>query len=76
MLRLFWHYVLTQAGRSIRLDQIWRKLLTQSYSLYEEQQIYLNLWSVDILSIMAEQVGQPDVQVGCLLGFVKLWRIF
>ena len=36
--------------------------------LYEEQQIYLNLWSVDILNISDEQVNQPDMQVGCLLG--------
>ena len=33
-------------------------------SLSEELQIYLNLWSVDILSISAEQVSQPDMQVG------------
>ena len=32
--------------------------------LYGEQQIYLNLWSVDILSISAEQVSQPNMQVG------------
>ena len=38
-------------------------------SLYEEQQIYLYLWSVDILCISAEQVRQPDMQVGCVLGF-------
>ena len=40
------------------------------------QQIYLNLWSVDILSISAEQVSQPDMQVGSLLGFGKLLLIF
>ena len=43
--------------------------------LYGEQQIYLNLWSVDILSISDKQVSQPDMPVG-LLGFVKLLRIF
>ena len=37
--------------------------------LVAEQQIDLNLWSVDILSISAEQVSQPDMQVGCILGF-------
>ena len=35
------------------------------------------LWSVDILSISAEQVSQPDIiPVGCLLGFGKLMRLF
>ena len=38
--------------------------------------MYLNLWSVDILSISAQQLGQPDMPVGCLLGFGKLLRIF
>ena len=27
---------------------------------------------IDILSISAEQVSQPDMQVGCLLGFSKV----
>ena len=36
--------------------------------LYGEQQIYLNLCGVDILSISAKQVNLPDMQVGCLLG--------
>ena len=45
--------------------------------LYGEQQIYLNLWrvdilSVDILSILAEQVSQTDMPVGCLLGVPKV----
>ena len=34
--------------------------------------IYLKLWSVDILSISAEQVSQSDMQVGCLLRFERL----
>ena len=37
---------------------------------------YLKLWSVDILSISAEQVSQPAMQVGCLLRFERLLRIF
>ena len=36
--------------------------------LYGIQIIYLNLWSVDILNILAEQVSQPDMQAGFLLG--------
>ena len=32
--------------------------MNQSKFLYKEQQIYLNLWSVDILSISDEQVNQ------------------
>ena len=42
---------------------------TKTLYLYEEQQINLNLWSVDILSILAGQASQPDMPVGCLLGF-------
>ena len=63
---MFWHYVIAhKAG------------LDMEKALYEEQQIYLNLWRVDILSISAEQVIQPDsMQVGYLLGFGKLLRIF
>ena len=34
--------------------------------------MYLNLWGVDILSVLAEQVSQPDLQVGCILGFGKV----
>ena len=45
-----------------------RKLLAESWFLYEEQQNYLNLRGVDILSISAEQVSQPNMQVGSLLG--------
>ena len=37
-----------------------------------EEQIYFNLWKVDILRILAGQASQPDMQVGCLLGFGKL----
>ena len=48
MLKLFWHYV-------------W--VLAQRLFLYEKQQIYLSFWSVDILSISAEQVSQSDMQV-------------
>ena len=44
--------------------------------IYDEQHIYLNLWSVDILSISDEQVSQPDMQIGCLLGLGKLLCIF
>ena len=32
----------------------------------------MNLWSVDILSISAEQVSEPDMKVDCHLGFGKL----
>ena len=42
----------------------------------QKKQIYLNLWSVDILSISAERVSQSDMPVSCLLGFRKLLRIF
>ena len=52
------------------------KALDPVLFFYEEQQIYLNLWSVAILSISAEQVSRPDMQAGCRLGFVKLLRIF
>ena len=48
------------------------KGLTQCLFLYGEQQIYFNLWSVDILGLLS----QPDMQVGCLLGFGKLLCIF
>ena len=74
MLKLFGHYVWAQAEHSKRLDQLQRKLLTQSWFLYtENNKINLNLWSVDILNISVEQVSQPDdiIQVGCLLGFGK-----
>ena len=50
MLRLFWHYVFAQAGRSI------------------VERRYFEHFS--------EQVNQPDMQVGFLLGFGKLLRIF
>ena len=46
-----------------------RKLLAESWFSYEEQQNDLNLWGVDILSISAEQVSQPNMHVGSLLGF-------
>ena len=39
------------------------ELLTQSWFLYGEQQIYLTLWSIDIFRITAEQVSQPNMQV-------------
>ena len=70
---MFGHYVCAQ---SIRLGQIQGKLLAQSWFVYGEQQIYLNLWSVDILNISNEKVSQPDMQVGCLLWFEKLLWIF
>ena len=50
------------------------KALDPVLDLGREQQIYLNLWSIDILSISA--LSQPDMQVGCLLGFEKLLYIF
>ena len=40
------------------------KALDPEFVLYGEQQIYFNLWCVDILSISAEQVIRPDMQVG------------
>ena len=49
-------------------------LLTNSQFLYEEQQISLNLWSVDMLSMSDEQVSQPEV--GSLLWFGKLLCIY
>ena len=49
-------------------------LLTHSLFQYEEQQIYLNLWSEDILSISDEPVSQPDTQIVCL-GFGKLLQV-
>ena len=64
-------------GTGIRLGPIERKLLTHSCFLYWEQQIYLNLWSVDILSIIAaEQISLPDLQIACLLRFEKLYADF
>ena len=62
---------LHKAGPDIEkaLDQV-------LFLLYGEQHIYLNLLSVDILSISAEQESQPDIQVGCLLWFGKLLSIF
>ena len=69
MLKLFRHFVLAQTGRSIILGQIIKKILGPVLVLYEEQHIYLNLWSVDILSNSDEQVSQSDMQVDCLLGF-------
>ena len=50
MLKLFGHYIWTQVG------------LNQSWFLIQ-QQIYMNLWSVDILSNSAKQVSQPDMPV-------------
>ena len=44
--------------------------------LYGEQEIYLNLWSVDILNISTGRVGQPDLQISCLLWLGKLLCIF
>ena len=38
--------------------------------------LYLNLWSVDILSILAEEVSLPDMQAGCVLGFGKYCASF
>ena len=37
---------------------------------------YVLAQSVDILNISAKQVSKPDMQVGCLLGFGKLFNIF
>ena len=45
-------------------------------ALYGEQQIYLNVWSVDILSISVEQVSQSNMQFDCILWFAKLLYIF
>ena len=53
MLKLFRHYVWAQfnkAGPDIE------KALDPVFVFIREQQIYLNLWSVDILSILTEQV--------------------
>ena len=36
------------------------KALDPVLVLYQEQQMYLNLWSVDILSIWDEHVNQPN----------------
>ena len=44
--------------------------------LCEEQQIYLNLWSVDILSISAEKISQARFAGWLSLGLGKLLRIF
>ena len=49
---------MAQAVRSLWMGQIRRKPLTQFWFVSEEQQIYLNLWSVAILSISTEQVNQ------------------
>ena len=38
--------------------------------------MYLNLWRVSILSTSAEQVSQPDMQVGCLLGLENYCAYF
>ena len=35
---------------------------------YGEQKIYLNLWSVDILSTLTEQASQRNMHIGCRLG--------
>ena len=51
-------------------------ILTQSCFSYREQQIDLNLYSVDIFNIPAEQVSQQDMKVGCLLGLGKLLCLF
>ena len=71
MLKLLWLYVLAHKAR----PDI-EKALTQSQFANEEQQIYLNLWSVDILSMSAEQISQPNMQICCLLGLRNILRIF
>ena len=38
--------------------------------------MYWNVWSEDILSISDEQLSQPDMQIGCRLGFGKLLFLF
>ena len=54
MLKLFRHCLQAhKAGPDIE-----KKKLTQCLFLYGGQQIYLNLWSVDILSISSEEVRQ------------------
>ena len=64
MLILFWHYVLVhKAGPDI--EKALNPVLVFIRET-EKQQIYLNLWSVDILSILAERVPHPDKQVGYL----------
>ena len=65
---LLWHYVLAQAG------VLYNKAGQDLEKALDAVLVYL--WSVDILSISAEQVSQPDMKVGCLLGFGKLLRIF
>ena len=35
----------------------------------------LNLWIIDILRITAEQVSQPDMQIGFILGIGTFLRI-
>ena len=71
MFKWFRHYLWAQAGRSIRLGQIY--IIENVLGLlYGEHHIYLNLCSVDILSISAEQVNQPDMQAGYILGLGKL----
>ena len=68
MLKLFWHYVLDRAFHKAESDI--KKALDPVFDFYGKQQIYLKLWSIDILTILTEQVSQPYVQVGCLLGIL------